>query len=72
MTQRAKKVYGVGLTKKGIPLAAIMFTVFGVVFFGWGIYNSLGTKSIDWFPLVMGAAFLGMGVFVYFRVKGSD
>jgi hypothetical protein len=70
MTQRAKKIYGLGEAKRKVPSGFVMWIVLGTVFFGWGVYNSVGARSIDWFSLLMGVTFLGLGVFAY--VRGRD
>jgi hypothetical protein len=71
MIQRSKAAYGIGYAKKAIPHVVVMWSVFGSVFLGWGLYSTAVGKTIDWFPIIMGAAALAMAVFGYLRVKDT-
>src|SRR5438046_5957542 len=55
MTQRAKRMYGLGSTSARVPLAVTMYSLFGIVLPGWSAYEYWWThRRVEWFPLVFG------------------
>ena len=69
MNQRAKKIYGIGVAKKKIPSGVIIWVMFGLLFSGFGIFNSLRDGQPEWFLLVFGAMGFIIAFIAYRRAK---
>lgn len=66
---RSKHIYSIGSSKKALPTGIIMYGFFGIVFLGWGIYNSMKRTDPDYFAIIMGIGFIGIGLLAYMRNK---
>jgi len=69
MNQRGKKLYGIGVSNKKIPSGVIMWVMFGLLFGGFGVFNSLRNGQPEWFLLTFGAASFVIAVIAYRRAK---
>ena len=69
MIDKSKRMYSIGSYSKLPPTGIIMFSFFGIVFFGFGVYQSMIQDRIDYFAIVMGIGFLVMAIISYVRNK---
>jgi hypothetical protein len=67
--ERTLRACGIDGGKRKPNLLVIMFTVFGLIFSGFGIYVSLIRQQLEFFPIALGAAFLALALFVYLQVR---
>lgn len=58
----------IGAAKK-IPRGVIMRVLFGLLFVGFGVYNSLRNDQAEWFLLMFGAASFVIAFIAYRRAK---
>jgi hypothetical protein len=70
MTQRGKKLYGIGVPKK-IASGVIMWCLFGTLFGGFGIFRTIESHQPDWFLLLFGGLSLFIACLAYKRAKES-
>ena len=66
---KSAQIYGVGSNSKVPPTGVLMYAMFGIMFLGWGTYNSISRDRLDLFALIMGTGFLAFGIYTYFRVR---
>jgi hypothetical protein len=69
MNQRAKKLYGIGVAKKTIPLGVVMWVLFGLLFGGFGVFESLRSGQPEWFPLMFSVVSFVIAFMAYRRAK---
>lgn len=69
LTLRAKRAWPVGDRKRKPNVGLIMFIVFGLLFVGYGIYNTFARNELDFLGLGMGSAFLAMSLIMYLQVR---
>ncbi len=69
LTLRAKKAWSVGDRKRKPNVGLIMFLVFGLLFVGFGSYNTFVRNELDLLGLGMGSAFLVLSLIVYLQVR---
>jgi hypothetical protein len=55
MTQRSLRLYGIGTTKRNLPLAPVIWGLFAILFTGFGVVGWITEGRPEWF-------FLGFGV----------
>ena len=69
MSQRGKKIYGIGVAKPKIPSGAIMWLIFAAFFGGFGIYQSVINRNPEWFSLGFAGISVVIAIFVYRRAR---
>jgi hypothetical protein len=69
MNAKAKQIYAVGGRKRMPNISLIMFTVFGLLFAGYGAYNTFVRNDFDFIGLGMGSAFLLLSLVLHFQVR---
>lgn len=69
MNVRAKRIYGIGDTKRVFPLAVLMWGLFALMFGGFGFFNWIVLDRTDWFLLVFGGVCAFLAVISYRRTK---
>ena len=71
MLGRSKRIYGLGLSRRRLPLLVIMFTFSAVVFGGLGIFESYRSEELDWLPLLFAVGCGFMAAIAYRRMKDT-
>ena len=69
LIDRSKLIYSIGSSNKLPSSGVIMYMFFGLVFFGFGVYNLMINDYADYFSIVMGLGFIGLSVFVHIRTR---
>ena len=69
MMNKSKDLYGIGKEGKKMPITIIMYSLFSVVFFLVGAYNTMNGLGIDIVSLGFGIIFGVVGVVYYLRNK---
>jgi len=69
IVDRSKQIYGIGSSSKLPSTGIIMYFFFGLMFFGFGIYNSLNREQSDYLTIFLGLGFIVMSIFTYIRTK---
>jgi len=69
IVDKSKRIYSIGSSSNLPPTGIIMFFFFGLVFFGFGVYQSMNRDRIDYFAIIMGLGFLLMALISYVRNK---
>jgi hypothetical protein len=69
MNQKAKRIYGIGTSKRRMPLAPLMWGLFAILFVGFGVFRFFEHGHLEWFPLLFGLVAAILGVVSYRRVK---
>jgi len=68
MNQRGKKIYGIGMRPR-IASGVLVWSLFTILFLGFGVIESWKRGQPEWFPIVFGAGTLVMAVIAYRRSK---
>jgi hypothetical protein len=66
---KSKRIYSIGSKPKLLPTNILMYFLFSILFFAWGIYNSLNWDRIDFFTMIMGVGFFIIGLIAYSKNK---
>ena len=69
MMEKSSVIYRVGSKSKIPPSGVILIISMGVLFLGFGIYESLNSLQIDYFSITMGVVYLLIGIFAYFQTR---
>jgi hypothetical protein len=70
MNRRAKRIYGIGKSAaQRLPLAALMWAGFALLFGGVALFQYLRNGIVDWFPLLFGLLCAILGVATYRRAR---
>jgi amino acid permease len=66
---KSKIIYSIGSKSKLLPTGILMYFMFSVLFFCWGVYNSFQWNKIDYFTMFMGITFFVIAIIAYNRNK---
>lgn len=70
INERAKRIYGIGAhARKRLPLAALMWGAFALLFGGFGAHGYYGSGRIEWFPVLFGALCAVLCVVTWWRMR---
>ena len=69
MNQRGKKIYGIGVARPKLPSGVVMWLLFGTLFGGFGIFNSIRNEAPEWFLLLFGVLSFVVAGMAYKRAK---
>ena len=69
IVDKSKRIYSIGSNPKLLPTGILMYFLFSVLFFSWGVYNSFRWERIDYFPIIMGLGFFVIGLIAYSKNK---
>jgi hypothetical protein len=64
---KSKHIYGIGKKPALMPTGLIMHFLFGILFAGFGIYQSVERGVPEWFLLLMGAGFIVVGCIGWYK-----
>ena len=68
MTQRAKRIYGLGSKPPRVPLVVTMFSLFAIFLLGWSAYEYWwSNRGFVWFPLLFGVLCVALAALAYRR-----
>ncbi len=69
LEERAKPLYGIGTSKRRVPLGTLMWGMFGFLFLAFGIYSWFANGQLELFALIFGAMSLILAIVSYRRAK---
>ena len=71
VVEKSKNIYGIGKNapKNLIPSGVLVYIFFTVIFLGWAVFEYVINSRTNTYFIVMGLAFMGMGIFAYRRAK---
>ena len=69
MTQKSKKLVGIGANSPTMPGGVVVYTLFTLFFLGWGAVATYRTHQPDYPSFGIGTLFMVVTIFMYFRAK---
>jgi len=69
MNERSKNLYGIGTTKRRVPLGPLMWGLFALLFGGAGVARWYVDGEVEWFLLMFGVVSTIIAIVSYRRVK---
>jgi hypothetical protein len=69
MNQRGKRLYGIGTSRKHLPLAPLMWGLFALLFLGVGLLPWFQGRDIQWFLVLFGLIAAVLAIVSYRRIK---
>lgn len=69
---KSKQIYGIGKKPTLMPTGLLIHFFFGVVFSGFGLYQSMHRDTPQWFLLVMGIGFLVIGSIGWYKNRNLN
>lgn len=69
MSKRSMHIYGIGTTKRNVPLATLMWGMFALLFSGFGILPWFTHGRIEWFLTLFGLVAAIFAIISYRRYK---
>ena len=69
IVDKSKRIYSIGSESKLLPTNILMYFLFSILFFSWGVYNSFNWERIDFFTMIMGIGFFIIGLIAYNKNK---
>ena len=71
IVDNSKNIYGIGdnASNNLIPSGVMAYLFFTVTFLGWSAFEYITQSRVNTFLIVMGIAFMAMGIFIYRRAK---
>lgn len=69
MLQISKRIYGIGVTKRPLPLITVMMGGMGLVFVLWSVTIYWYKQELDGFTIVFGGFCLAIALLSYWRSK---
>ena len=69
---KSKQIYAIGSKPTLMPTGLLIHFFFGLVFTGFGLYQSMEFGEPQWFLLVMGVGFLVIGCIGWYKNRKLD
>jgi hypothetical protein len=69
MNKRGKRLYGIGTSKRRLPLAPLMWGLFALLFLGVGLLPWFQGRGIEWFLVLFGLVAAILAIASYRRLK---
>lgn len=69
MNQRGKKIYGIGVTRPKLASGVVVWLIFGTLFGGFGLFDSIQNHEPEWFLLLFGMASFVIAAIAHQRAK---
>lgn len=66
---RSKQIYSIGSASRLPATGIFLYAFFAVAFLGFGLFPLSQGRPVEWFSVVMGAGFLGIGLMGYIRTR---